>query len=72
MPSRALFVYLPNAPTAAAMVVARMIGRHVGEQALRRRAQKIQDSMGTIATAAAAVGAGAGSLYTGIRALMGS
>jgi hypothetical protein len=61
-----------GAPSPIAMTMARIIGRHVGEQALRRRAQKIQDNFGTIATAAAALGAGAGSIYTGIRALMGS
>src|SRR5262249_29134377 len=60
-----------GAPSPAAMVIARTIGRHVGSQALRRRAQKIQDNFGTIGTAAAAVAAGAGSLYTGIRALIG-
>ena len=61
-----------GAPSSVAMIMARTIGRHIGEQALRRRAQKIQDNLGTIATAAAALGAGAGSIYTGIRALMGS
>jgi hypothetical protein len=60
-----------GAPSPVAMTMARMVGRHVGEQALRRRAQKIQDNFGTIATAGAALAAGAGSIYTGIRALMG-
>lgn len=60
-----------GAPSPAALFIARMIGRHVGEQALRRRAQKIQDNFGTIATAAAALAAGAGSIYTGVRALLG-
>jgi hypothetical protein len=61
-----------GAPSPVATTIARMVGRHVGEQALRRRAQKIQDSFGTIATVAAALAAGAGSIYTGIRALLGS
>lgn len=61
-----------GAPSPAAMTIARTIGRHIGEQALRRRAQKIQNNFGTIATAAAALAAGAGSIYTGIRALAGS
>jgi hypothetical protein len=61
-----------GAPSPAATTIARMVGRHVGEQALRRRAQKIQDTFGTIATAAAALAAGAGSIYTGVRALLGS
>jgi len=60
-----------GAPSPFAMTIARIIGRHVGAQALRRRAQTIQDNFGTIATASAAVAAGAGSIYTGIRALMG-
>ena len=60
-----------GAPSAAAMTIARIAGRHVGTQALRRRAQKIQDNFQTIATGAAALGAGASSLYTGIRALVG-
>lgn len=61
-----------GAPSPAAVTIARMAGRHVGAQALRRRAQKIQDNFQTIATAAAALGAGVGSIYTGIRALLGS
>lgn len=60
-----------GSPSPAAMVIAQYVGRHVGDQALRRRAQKIQDKFGTIATAAAALAAGAGSIYTGIRTLTG-
>ncbi|HXZ47037.1 MAG TPA: hypothetical protein VEH02_09960 [Pseudolabrys sp.] len=60
-----------GAPSPVAMMLARMIGRHVGEQALRRRAQTIQGNFGTVATAGAAVAAAAGSIYTGIRALWG-
>ena len=60
-----------GAPSPVAMMMARTVGRHVGEQALRRRAQTIQDNFGTIATAGAAVAAAAGSIYTGIRALWG-
>ncbi len=59
-----------RAPGPLAIMIASTIGRHVGEQALRRRAQKIQDNFGTIATAAGALVAGAGSLYTGLRALL--
>ncbi len=59
-----------GAPSPLAMTMARIIGRHVGKQALRRRAQKLQDKFGTIATAAAALVAGVGSIYTGIRALL--
>jgi hypothetical protein len=60
-----------GAPGPAALTIARIAGRHVGTQALRRRAQKIQDNFKTIATGATALGAGASSLYTGIRALVG-
>jgi uncharacterized membrane protein len=60
-----------GAPSAAAVTIARIAGRHVGTQALRRRAQKIQDNFQTVATGAAALGAGASSFYTGIRALVG-
>lgn len=59
-----------GAPGPAATTIARIAGRHVGTQALRRRAQKIQDNFRTIATGATALGAGASSLYTGIRALL--
>jgi hypothetical protein len=61
-----------GAPSPAAITIARMVDRHVGVQALRRRAQKIQDNFRTIATVAAALAAGAGSIYTGIRALLGN
>lgn len=60
-----------RAPSPAAITIARTVACHVGTQALRRRAQKIQDNFGTIATAAAALAAGAGSIYTGVRALLG-
>jgi hypothetical protein len=60
-----------GAPGPLAIIIARMIGRHVGDQAVRRRAQKIQDNFGTVATAAGALAAAAGSIYTGIRGLLG-
>ncbi len=60
-----------RAPGPLAIRIAGMIGRHVGDRALRRRAQKIQNNFRTIATAAAALLAGAGSIYTGIRAFLG-
>ena len=37
-----------GAPSPAAITIARMVGRHVGTQALRRRAQKIQANFRTI------------------------
>jgi hypothetical protein len=54
-----------------AMAVAGMIGRPAGTHALRRRAQKIQNSFRTFATGAAAFAAAAGSLYTGVRSILG-
>lgn len=59
-----------GAPSPLAMIMARIIGRHVGKQALRRRAQRLQDNFRVIATAAVALAAGVGSIYTGIRALL--
>jgi hypothetical protein len=44
--------------------------RHVGDHTLHRRAQKIRDNFRTIATAAA-LSAAMGSIYTGVRALIG-
>jgi len=59
-----------GAPGPLAVLLARLIGRHVGDQALRRRAQKIQNNFGTIATMGGALLAAAGSIYTGLRALL--
>jgi hypothetical protein len=59
-----------GAPGPLAVMLARLNGRHVGEQVLRRRAQKIQDNFGTIATMGGALLAAAGSIYTGLRAIM--
>jgi len=60
-----------GAPGPIAVTMARLVGRHVGDQALRRRAQKIQDNFGTIATVSGALLAAAGSVYTGLRAIVG-
>lgn len=59
-----------GAPGPLAMMMARLVGRHVGDQALRRRAQKIQNNFGTIATMGGALLAAAGSVYTGLRAIL--
>jgi hypothetical protein len=72
------FHMLPNTmatagqPNAAAFHVARLLGRHVGEDALRRRARRIQDMMkmaGPIAGLLTTVG---GSLYAGLKGILGS
>lgn len=59
-----------GAPGPLAMAMARLVGHHVGEQALRRRAQKIQDNFRTIATMSGALLAAGGSIYTGLRAIL--
>ena len=59
-----------RAPGPLAIMLAGMIGRHVGDQALRRRAQKIQNNFGTIATMGGALLAAGGSIYTGLRAII--
>lgn len=61
-----------RAPGPLALMLARHVGRHVGEQALRRRAQKIQDNFGRAAAALGALVAASGSLYTGVRAFINS
>src|SRR6266545_1363768 len=58
-------------PSAMAMRVAILIGPHVGKQALRRRAEKIDGLTKTAGTAGAAVGSAVGTVYTGVRALIG-
>ncbi len=60
-----------GAPGPLAIVLAKLVGRHVGDQALRRRAQKIQSNFGTIATVGGALLAATGSIYTGLRAIVG-
>ena len=60
-----------GAPSPAVMKLARILGGHAGEQALRRRAQKISDNLGTIGTALAALGTAGASLFAGLRALFG-
>ncbi len=59
-----------GAPGPLAIVLAKLVGRHVGDQALRRRAQKIQNNFGTIATMGGALLAAGGSIYTGLRAII--
>ena len=58
-------------PSAMAIRIAMLISPHVGKQALRRRAEKIGGLMKTVGSAGAAVGSAAGTIYTGVRALIG-
>jgi hypothetical protein len=57
-------------PNALALRIAVLTGAGTGRQALRRRAEKIEDVMHAVGAAGAAVATAAGSVYTGIRALM--
>ena len=59
-----------GAPGPLAILLARSVGRHIGDRALRRRAQKIQNNFRTIVTMGGALLAAAGSLYTGLRAIL--
>ncbi len=61
-----------GAPSPAVIYALRMIGGPASSQTLRRRAQKISDNLSTIGTAAGAAGAAGASIYSGLRALLGS
>lgn len=58
-------------PNAAAYRLARMLGQHVGQETLRRRARRIQDLMQTAGPLAGVVATAAGSVYTGLKGLVG-
>jgi hypothetical protein len=57
-------------PNPLAMKIAVITGAGGGKQALRRRAEKVEDMMQALAAAGAAAGTAAGSVYTGLRALL--
>lgn len=75
--ARLVFVALPSTiasggkPSAAAFNIARMLGRHVGEEGLRRRARRIQDLMQTLGPLAGVLATAAGSAYTGLKGILG-
>ena len=58
-------------PNAFAFRVARLLGQHVGEEQLRRRARLIQDLMQTIGPLAGVAATGVGSIYAGLKGLVG-
>jgi hypothetical protein len=58
-------------PNAAAFRMARMLGQHVGEETMRRRARRIQDLMQTVGPLAGLVATAAGSIYTGLKGIVG-
>jgi hypothetical protein len=72
-----VFLVLPSTiaasgqPNAAAFRIARMLGQHVGQEGLRRRARRIQDLMHTIGPLAGLAATAAGSVYAGLKGVMG-
>ena len=73
-----VFLVLPSTiaasgqPNATAFRVARMLGHHVGQEGLRRRARRIQDLMQTVGPLAGLVATAAGSVYAGLKGIIGS
>lgn len=58
-------------PNAFAFRVARLLGQHVGEEQLRRRARLIQNLMQTLGPLAGVAATGIGSIYAGLKGLLG-
>jgi hypothetical protein len=59
-------------PNALAFRMARLLGQHVGEEQLRRRARLIQDLMRTAGPLAGVVITAVGSVYAGLKGVIGS
>jgi hypothetical protein len=58
-------------PNAAAYRIARLLGQHVGEEQLRRRARLIQDFMQTAGPLAGVAVTAVGSVYAGLKGVLG-
>lgn len=58
-------------PNVAAYRMARMLGQHVGEEQLRRRARIIQDLMRTAGPLGGILATALGSLYAGLKGIVG-
>jgi hypothetical protein len=58
-------------PNSAAFTMARLLGQHVGEEQLRRRARLIQDLARTIVPLFGVAATALGSLYTGLKGILG-
>jgi len=58
-------------PNAVAYKIAGLLGQHVGEEQLRRRARTIQDLMITVGPLLGVVATAAGSLYAGLKGVFG-
>jgi hypothetical protein len=71
-----LFQILPRTisfrgkPSAAAVWIARLQGRHVGDEALRRRARHIQDILRTAGPLIGFLATVYGSIYTGLKGIL--
>ena len=63
---------LGGKPNAAAYKIARMLGQHVGEEQLRRRARIIQDLMRTAGPIAGILATAIGSIYAGLKGFLGT
>ena len=68
---------LPNAmaasgrPSAMAVRLARMFGQHVGPEVMRRRARRIQELIKTVGPLAGVAATLVGSIYTGLKGVLG-
>lgn len=58
-------------PNAFAFKVARLLGQHVGEEQLRRRARLIQDLMQTVGPLVGVAATAVGSIYAGLKGILG-
>jgi hypothetical protein len=58
-------------PNAAAFKIARLLGQHVGEEQLRRRARLIQDLMRTAGPLIGVSATAVASLYAGLKGILG-
>ncbi len=59
-------------PNPMAYRIARMLGQHVGEEQLRRRARIIQDLMRTAGPIAGILATAIGSIYAGLKGILGT
>jgi hypothetical protein len=62
---------LGGKPNAAAFNIARLLGPHVGEEQLRRRARLIQDLIQTVGPLIGVSATAVGSLYAGLKGILG-
>jgi hypothetical protein len=48
-----------------------MLGQHVGKETMRRRARRIQDLIRTVGPLVGVLATAAGSVYTGLKGVLG-